>query len=272
MLLLTGIASLAFGSGSNMLRIYDYFISPDPKPHFAVWTLLLQDVISVNEREHYLLPVRQAWSISAELAFYALVPALVLARRYALYIALAFFLVKAVLFFQLGQHHAYFPFYSEVGYFILGLWLFYNRSFLTWSRSAAIILAIAFSAYVLFAGPSGWERSTSLRNAILVLATILVLPSCFEHLNGRVSVFLGDLSYGIYIAHFFVIQVLLDLGVITLEGDILQKFGRLIVVVGISTVIACLIETLVQTRVDRLRRRLTRDKPLTKLEVAPAAG
>jgi peptidoglycan/LPS O-acetylase OafA/YrhL len=259
LLLLTWLASSAFGGGSNMLRIYDYFISTGPKPDSAVWTLFFQDVISVDEATHNLLPVRQAWSISAELAFYALVPLLIVLRRYALYIALALFAVKAVLFYQASWRYAYFPFYSEIGYFVLGLWLFYQRSFLTWNRPAAIALAVAFSAYVLLAGPSGWENSTTLRSALLVFVTMLMLPSCFEHLNGRASAFLGDLSYGIYIAHFLVIEVLIDVGAINLENSgILGNLGRLVAVAGFSTATTFLIEILVQRRVDRWRRRLTR--------------
>ena len=61
----------------NSTHTFDYFI-PDakPKPDFEVWSLLFQDIaIPFNNA---FLPVRQAWSVSAELAFYVLVPLLFL--------------------------------------------------------------------------------------------------------------------------------------------------------------------------------------------------
>jgi peptidoglycan/LPS O-acetylase OafA/YrhL len=81
---------------------------------------------------------------------------------------------------------------------------------------------------------------------------MLMLPSCFEHLNGRISALLGDLSDGVYIAQFLAIEVLIDLRVVALDDTgAMGKIGRLTAVVGLATVLAFLIESMVQSRIDQ---------------------
>lgn len=274
-LLLTWGAWLAFGPGSSGLGLTNYFSADGAKPHFAVWTLLFQDIVSINEPDQFLLPVRQAWSISAELAFYAFVPLLMRWKAFALPIAVAGFALKAALFYTGGWRYAYFPFFAEFGYFAFGFWLFQIREWLTWERPVAIAIAVAFCVYALCAGTAGWEISTTARNMVLVAATALMLPSCFEHLNGRGSRFFGDISYGTYIVQFLALAVLIDVGVIdrNLDGGFFEKLGRLVAVLALSAVVATLIEVTIQSRIDAWRRgwRRSSRRTLVDLERAESA-
>lgn len=228
----------------------------------------------INEPDQLVLPVRQAWSISAELAFYAFVPLLMRWKAFALPVAVAGFALKAALFYTGGWRYAYSPFFAEFGYFAFGFWLFQIRERLTWERPVAIAIAIAFCVYALCAGTAGWEISTTVRNMVLVAATALMLPSCFEHLNGRGSRFFGDISCGTYIVQFLALAVLIDVGVIdrNLEGGFFDKLGRLVAVLALSAIVSTLIEVTIQSRIDAWRRGWRRSSRRTLVDLERAGS
>ncbi len=72
LLALTYIAFLALGSRFNSTRIFDLFSSSPTWWELAsIFKIVGQDVLSIFPKIHILLPVRQSWSIAAELIFYA---------------------------------------------------------------------------------------------------------------------------------------------------------------------------------------------------------
>lgn len=257
------ITGLVWYLGRNTLHLnttqtFDYFALNEPhKPDLRVWSLFFQDL---SPSQILNLPVRQSWSISAELAFYALVPLLFKYRGHLLWIAGFGLLLKIALFGAFGFGPAYFPFYANLWYFALGMWLYLHREALTWSSpQTAKLLTVVYVVYLLIAHNSGFEFAPPWRHLLLIGVTMLVVPSCFAHVNDRLSVWFGDLSYGVYIAQFLAIEIFVGLGLIKVDTNVslFSATGvfRVALVLALAITFAAVFETLVQSRIDAWRRR-----------------
>lgn len=128
------------GASTNITELMNAF-QANEAPWLANISLLGQDIISISETSHLMLPVRQSWSISAELVFYACVPFLLKLRIRTLLLICLISLALKVLFISTGQwRSAYFPFYSQLGYFVGGIILFRCREPLSWPQQFAFPL------------------------------------------------------------------------------------------------------------------------------------
>ncbi|WP_027576398.1 acyltransferase [Bradyrhizobium sp. WSM1743] len=244
------------GLATNKTAIFNAFGTADA-PWLANITLLGQDLIAINERANLLLPVRQSWSISAELAFYLLTPLFLKYRNWQL-IAVAFlsFAVKTYFVIAGEWRSAYFPFYSQVSYFILGIVLFRLRDGFTWSRSAALPLLLLTSVYLCVSHFAAFELNGILPNFGMILAIAITMPTAFAHSNQPTSNFLGDISYGVYLVHVLMIEVLISLGWFTYDAPSRPAIvGMFILVLSLSALVAAIFEIVVQERIDRWRRK-----------------
>ena len=244
------------GLPTNTTAIFNAFGQADA-PWLANITLLGQDLVSINERAHLMLPARQSWSISAELVFYALVPLFLKCRNWQL-LALAFlsFAVKTYFMVSGDWRSAYFPFYSQAGYFILGIVLFRVRHELTWQRAAALPLLVLTSLYLCASQFAAFELDGFSANAGMILAIGITMPTAFEHSDGPLSNFLGDISYGVYLVHVLIIEVLISLGWITYGGGSRTSIvWTFILALSFSTLFAAFFEIVVQEPVDAWRRK-----------------
>lgn len=110
------------------------------------------------------------------------------------------------------------------------------------------------SIYLCISDLSSLERDGFLRNAGMILAIAIAMPTAFEHSNGPISNFLGDLSYGVYLAHFLMIEVLVSAGLVQLGGSqwaILRTFAMVLLS---SLIFSAVFELMIQNRIDRWRR------------------
>lgn len=242
------------GASTNITELMNAF-QANEAPWLANISLLGQDIISISETSHLMLPVRQSWSISAELVFYACVPFLLKLRIRTLLLICLISLALKVLFISTGQwRSAYFPFYSQLGYFVGGIILFRCREPLSWPQQFAFPLVLLASIYLCISDLSSLERDGFLRNAGMILAIAIAMPTAFEHSNGPISNFLGDLSYGVYLAHFLMIEVLVSAGLVQLGGSqwaILRTFAMVLLS---SLIFSAVFELMIQNRIDRWRR------------------
>jgi peptidoglycan/LPS O-acetylase OafA/YrhL len=244
------------GLATNKTAIFNAFGAADA-PWLANITLLGQDLIAVDERANLLLPVRQSWSISAELVFYLLTPLFLKCRNWQL-IALAglSFAVKTYFTVSGDWRSAYFPFYSQVGYFILGILLFRLRAGTTWSKSAALPLLLLTSVYLCVSHFAALELDGVLPNFGMILAIAITMPTAFAHANQPASNFLGDISYGVYLVHVLMIEVLISLGWFSYDAASRPAIvGMFILVLSLSALVAAIFEMVVQERIDRWRRK-----------------
>jgi peptidoglycan/LPS O-acetylase OafA/YrhL len=247
----------ANGWHSNFYQTFNYFLETGVwRPHLPVWSLLFQDIVSVHAKVHLELPVRQAWSISAEIVFYAMTPLLCRFRSSLLALTAIMFAVKAALYFTLGWRYAYFPFLGQLCYFTLGMWLYFHRERLTWGRRPAIVMLLAATVILMSTGQASFEFGTLLHQAIFIGTLVIVTPTLFRHINGRLSNRLGDLSYGVYLSHFLVFEVLLTSGLFSQTAPSTWNLvGWPIATILITCATTWLFERAIQDRLDAWRRR-----------------
>lgn len=234
------------------------------------------------------------WSVSIELGFYLLAPLLVAcALRWGYWVLPALFALSAggyalSLVAIDGDPFLFTPgiyrnFLNSLPFFLWGATLYAASRRLTYRFPVSLATAGAVLFLVLIATPSDDLQFISIlrpgvaSNAVWHVLTLLALvpvvlvaplPARFLRLDR----YLGDLSYGIYINHFWVIAALqlhparvaqlrhepFDLA--ATHFGLSQPVFQL-VVVAISVVSAMLIFRLVETPVQSLRRRLGSRKP-----------
>lgn len=242
---------------SNEMQLFSFFAAPD-RSWLINFSMLGLDMYSVNEREHHLLLVPQAWSISAELIFYLLVPLMVRLRPTILAVlTILAFAGKAALLTYVGWRWAYYPFFGQIGFFLLGVWLYFMRDWLTWPKFVAYTLAALYTIYVLAADFADVDLHAGALNTVaLTVATAIITPTLFKHMNGRISTLLGDLSYGVYLIHMLVIQIGIGLKWIDLSAtDTRVVLFQVAWVIVVSSLTALGFEIFVQKGIDVWRRK-----------------
>ena len=166
------------------------------------------------------------------------------------------FAVKAALYFTLGWRYAYFPFFGQLCYFTLGMWLYFHREKLTWGRWPAIIMLPAATVILMSTGQASFEFGTLLRQAVFIGTLVIVTPTLFRHVNGRLSNRLGDLSYGVYLSHFLVFEMLLTSGLFSQTATSAWNLvGWPVATILITCATTWLFEWAIQDRLDAWRRR-----------------
>jgi peptidoglycan/LPS O-acetylase OafA/YrhL len=228
----------------------------------SVITLVGQDFLSVHEPFHYMLPVRQSWSIATELLFYASVPLLfryVNLKRCLVGFA-ALLGVKFVLFNGYGWRASYFLPVGNFAYFLLGYGAYLlsvNQRVEAFKASCNIVLkrSILFILLLMLAcfGEASFERSSLLHHLVMVMCFTAACVVLFERgEGGRLDLLLGNLAYGIYLNHFLLIVVLK-----IVLGTSLPRPWFVVCVIGASFCTAFLMEKLLQEPIDRWRRART---------------
>lgn len=244
----------ATGFGQNHRFILTFFNEPTALMTATNLSMVGLDLVSIDEAQHMRIIVRPTWSISAELVFYALVPLLCAMRKFLLAFTVVAFAFKAYLNYVFGFRLSYFPFFSQIGYFSLGMFVYFNKKKLIWSSKWLVPLLSLFTLYVLFSPPAAFEESIA-ANIGFVAVLILVMPTCFEHESGKLSKFLGDMSYGVYLVHLVVIEAALSFGLFGLFGPLNSPLFRFCAVLLIAVSATALFESFVQSNLDAWRRK-----------------
>ncbi|WP_025035669.1 acyltransferase family protein [Bradyrhizobium sp. DOA9] len=246
---------------ANQTGILNYFRTDTP-PYLVNLSLIGLDLFSAIHSNKYLL-IPPAWSISAELVFYALLPALLLLNGKSLAaFVVAAFAFKITMIQCCGLRWAYYPFFSQIGYFGTGILLFWLRDRLTWSTRTGYWLLALYTLYLLGNHYADIDQNGGIvQGVVLVLATCIVIPTLFERINGPLSTALGDASYGVYLLHFLFIQIAIDLQIFdptTLTKPTSVSHWRILFqtagILLVSTAVALAFEFTVQRWIDRARR------------------
>lgn len=259
---ITYFACSSRGVPINATLCFKFFADrPNALQVFAVGGLFIQDVLSISALDHVMLPIRQGWSIGAELVFYAMVPMLsrVRSKSFLAFLAVAFLALKYGILYQYGFRYSYFPFYANFGYFILGYFLYGVRGHLEIDGRFATALLIALCIGSLIVGGSEFEISP-IRNLIVICTFAAAIPTIFATVHSRVDSFFGDMSYGIYLFHFFLVDLAISNGLPVVLAPFLggQRNGVVAVfllVVVISCASSLGFDLLIQSRLDRWRRK-----------------
>lgn len=217
-----------------------------------------QDVVSVVEHLHYMLPVRQSWSIASELLFYCLVPFVFGRLKPVALCAAAAVLItaKTALLFWQDWRSAYFIPVGNFGYFL------YGGALYVFSQMAAIseikgrhrgirgVATLGILVVVFGGGEASLERGGILKHALFVVSFSLAIVMLFDRVQTRLDSVLGNLSYGIYLNHFIFVVVA------TVQG--LRGVWLLAFTLCTSVVMALIIEKVVQRPIDQWRHAYVR--------------
>lgn len=226
--------------------------------------LVMMDPLSHPGRGTNLLLVPQAWSVSIELAFYALAPFLLRLSTKALALVGAGSLVIRVALVLVGLNHdpwtyRFFP--AELVFFILGAIAF--RIVGSGSHQprwlGPVLLAGLFGLAWIFGGLTG---SYPVLEAITPFAFALVVPYLFYWTkHNKWDRWIGELSYPLYLVHVLVGKVLATVG-LPVTGPTMT---------AASLVMAVLLLVVVAAPLEKVRQRfIARAIPPTKSSLEPA--
>jgi peptidoglycan/LPS O-acetylase OafA/YrhL len=230
--------------------------------------LLGQDIVSVNEQLHYLLPVRQSWSIASEVLFYLTVPFFISKSLYKFYFIGFVILMtgKYIVLKHFGLRWSYFFPFWNFGYFLLGCGLYYIsllspvESFILRFKQFRIYVIIAVLLVLFRFGDSSFERGGIAHHFTFITIFSIAAVFLFDKSVKRIDLFLGNISYGVYLNHFLVIVVATLLG--------LQGHALLIFTLSTSILLSYLTEKLIQKNIDRRRNEFTQLQALKRFKLA----
>lgn len=215
------LLSFLFLNILSTLPIQDYFTSPESaKFLLANLTTLnfLHPALPGVFEDHYYKAVNGAlWTIKVEVAFYLTVPLIAYFYRWISpgKLLSIIFIASVVYYFAMGYlyqqgHHPIFAILqrqlpAQMMFFSAGALLYYRLEL--FKRYSRILLPVAISAYILqsFIGVHHLYPIYALSLSVIVIYLALIFPYL-----GHIAKY-GDLSYGIYIWHFPIIQTFISL-------------------------------------------------------------
>jgi peptidoglycan/LPS O-acetylase OafA/YrhL len=149
------------------------------------------------------------WTIKIEVMFYLFVPLLVfLCHRYGRWQTLVTVAILSLIYKSTCEHLHHdslaLQLPAQLGFFAMGALVYY---YYPWFLKHGIsVWAVALSSYAAYLF-TDWMLFRVISISLLVMSVGLLLPFA----KGRIKS--GDFSYGVYVLHFPVIQVLVALGI-----------------------------------------------------------
>ena len=229
------------------------------------------NVIGSPSAAHRFLLVPQAWSISLELMFYAIAPFMLRRRLRVLLLLLGASAALRLALILVGLHkdpwtYRFFP--TALACFLLGA-ISYRLAgpATTWHLRARVgLVGVALaSAFIVFNGDlasalgHAVPHATGVAQAAAFVAVVLFMPAIFELTkNNRIDVFLGDLSYPLYLVHLMVIQAVLIYSQV--YGGLLRHMAQAGTpyVALLALAVSAGIVWLLERPIDRYRQRRVR--------------
>jgi len=226
----------------------------------------------------------QSWTLSVEMWFYLLVPFLLLRRIEVLIGIIGLSILSRCVWAHYGYTHHTFMYgiiMNEIAIFLSGAlaarfyryWLEDGKILRLLSRYTSerqaqwLVKSLGFIALPLlieyyYEGwnyfPSGGSWDSGLLNVpykwwAVILFTVLSLPFLFYSMSRlKIDRFIGDLSYPVYISHFFIISLL--------EKTSLSKEMLVVYTMLLSITVSIIMIYTVERPLDKLRHRLFLNK------------
>lgn len=221
--------------------------------------------------EFFFIP--PAWSISTELMFYLVAPFLARGRKSVLFALVSASLLLRFVMFQYGYRglvwqFQFFP--SELAFFLLGVLsyrLYRARERFFSGRVGLYATVVVIGATLLYQFAPVFKVQGAAMNKWAYYAILIsLIPAVFDRTKGsRIDKYLGDLSYPIYIVHYFVLWlwVLFRERLIDTAPMGLLHLGMLIVTLALAAAIFhFVIQPLEKLRQARVRRASAAPAPL----------
>ena len=224
----------------------------------------------------WFMAVPQAWTLGVEFLFYLMAPLLV--RRRAAVVAAVLAAAAALRWWMLDGlglkpdpwQHRFFP--TELPFFLLGVLAYKVYDELDGTRWLARKLSVPLFLIVL-AMVLGYRYLPAYRGHLGMPYTSFVFAAAIPWIfaltrENKLDRWVGELSYAVYICHWFVAQALGQAGV----GWVQQNKGVLTCALAIG--LAILLERVVERPIDRWRQALSRRarKPVAAAERVSVAS
>jgi len=176
------------------------------------------------------------WTLGAEMTFYLLAPWLLRSDRLALAALVGSLAVRIVVFFVVGPHAPAATYIAWSYFFLPSTFMFFMLGHLArrvpyigaagpWPSFAIFIAAVWFVSRNGWAPIGDWFRINDYVGAVLFA---LALPGVFEVTkNNRLSNWLGDLTYPLYLTHDMTMSALFGLwGLVGAPGMAFVNFAK----------------------------------------------
>lgn len=216
------------------------------------------------------------WSIAVEMTFYAFFPFLILVFRnnktYYLSAALVLWIFNTFIFQNFlinffSQHYQtnstsivkdflYLNFINQAPVFLLGCYVYF--AFQTSIKRSDLFIFFTWLGTAIFA-KYFFEKSGVAFLGVYILIGIFVYISVKKNIVLKPLEMLGRNSYSIYLSHFLVLSILVD--VLPHKKGIMAFFIGLSLTAFISYALSLLLYNLIENKVHRLATRITRSKP-----------
>ncbi len=257
---------LHLGSPDNAITHYFFYATQE---HVSLWdeinfilrnlTLIVtSDYFNVSSKTGGFLLVQQAWTLQIELLFYLIVPFLLRIKRTLLTILTVLYIVIffGFVFNQqfLGSNTLIYTFLSYLIFFLLGIGsyiIFKQLEKQQFSKKIGFYILGLLSLFIIFYQYLPFHLAANpltLTNFIYYVIFSLSLPFVFlVSASNPLDRLLGQLSYPIYIVHFFFVKLFTNF-------KITNSFFLAVTVI-ISTLIASfLLVKFVDSPLDHLRQ------------------
>jgi peptidoglycan/LPS O-acetylase OafA/YrhL len=191
--------------------------------------------------------VMAGWSLGIEMVFYLLFPLLFLILRInkRIFIFLIFITIFIHFFASFEKNNSHLNFAFQAIFFLLGMLMCFYRSVIQKLFSHGILqiislVAILFGVIILILGMWFFKNQSfvffKFSGIVLLVSGTLFYRG--KLLVNKINIFLGDLSYSIYLTHPLVILFLVKIGLNVLIYEYFPNFGFLIFIsiVGISVI------------------------------------
>jgi peptidoglycan/LPS O-acetylase OafA/YrhL len=222
--------------------------------------LFLYQLYDSNGAPIYLCTlIPPAWSLSLEWAFYLIIPFLINARSKAIFLCVAAYSVSVYIKAYLGiidtEWFGYRHLSGTLFIFLVGVAFARDGAFwrlYRWGMWTGSLVLLVF----MLANRRLYELHTNFEILFGIVAGIPALSLAIRVRQGRLGELAGDLSYGVFLNHFFLILILNRFTNWTAVDVPL----RLIALACASLALSALTFTFIETPVMRWRRRLRSER------------
>lgn len=236
----------------------NFFLYTSPLGMLRDFSLIIRSDY-INPQNLKLPLVAPAWTLVLEILFYLIAPFLIKRKWWLILLLLIVsFCIRYFLYFTHYFRNEYlltgfFP--ASIGYFLIGLLSYrlygYLKKRIVPSKISQIILLI-LSCYIIF-----WDRLPAITIYTVSVKEIMFFPILFFSVPfiflfsqaSLIDGFLADLSYPIYISHWFIFSLIWNVFSFT------ARTTEFVVLFIVGTVIlAILLKILVDTPINKLRQ------------------
>jgi len=214
------------------------------------------------------LPLRVAWTLFHELAFYALFSVLLLSRRWGM-IALGAWFTAILAANLLGWFNKFYLLHMWNVYFLVGMLVTFGVSRLKgWQGALALSLGAVGAIVLAAAGARTLEFTRNDPPVLLAFAVLfalvilgaIVCERAWSWKPPKILLLLGSASYSIYLFHSPVISILAQLNVMFIPGR-LPPLALFWLVVAVSTAVGVAVHLLIERPLLQTLRRLEQHVP-----------